>query len=377
MKLQLLKFINNHKDNWKELLQQPPYSLIIKEDDTYMLLKYNQLESDFSKKIVRECRGIILDKNSLKIVAFPFTKFFNYGQVEAAKINWKGARVLDKIDGSLIFLWYDRDKWHWSTSGNIDASKTEFSMPELTKIRCPVRTWQELIEYADNYRDIKWDKLDRNCTYMFELVSPYTKVVIPYPYTRLHHLATRNNITYQEEEQSIGVCKPYSYPLDSLEDCIAAAEHLSKDYEGFVVVDKNYHRVKIKNPTYLMMHRMANNGQITLKSVLALIKANDYEEFLSYFPEYKNIFSAVQEILDDYKQTMEADAQKYKLLQDKYSRKDLVALITKESSWKDYIFKQLWSKYPQIPEEYLWGMVGDKLLERIKRDPKLVDIIKN
>ncbi len=377
MKLQLFKFINNHKDNWKELLQQPPYSLIIKEDDTYMLLKYNQLESDFSKKIVRECRGIILDKNSLKIVAFPFTKFFNYGQVEAAKINWKGARVLDKIDGSLIFLWYDRDRWHWSTSGNIDASKTVFSMPELTKMKCPVRTWQELIEYADNYRDIQWDSLDKNCTYMFELVSPYTKVVIPYPYTRLHHLATRNNITYMEEEQNIGVCKPYSYPLDSLEDCIAAAEHLSKEYEGFVVVDKNYHRVKIKNPTYLMMHRMANNGQITLKSALTLIKANDQEEFLSYFPEYSNIFITIQEILKEYKVIMEADLQKYKMLQDKYSRKDLAALITKESSWKDYIFKQLWGKYPQTPEEYLWGMVGDNLLKRIKRDPKLVDIIKN
>lgn len=375
MKLQLFKFINNHKDNWKELLQQPPYSLIIKENDAYMLLKYNQLESDFSKKIVRECRGIILDKSSLKVVAFPFKKFFNYGQEEADKINWQEARVLDKIDGSLISLWYDRGKWHWSTSGNIDASKTEFSMSDLTKLKCPVKTWQELIEYADNYKDIQWDQLDKNCTYMFELVSPYTKVIIPYPYTRLHHLATRNNITYKEEEQDIGVCKPYSYPLNTLEDCISAAEHLSKEYEGFVVVDKNYHRVKIKNPTYLMMHKMANNGQITLKSVLALIKANDYEEFLSYFPEYTPIFDVVREILEGYKQDMEAEVLKYTKLQNSFSRKDLVAQISKNSSWKDYVFKQLWGKYTQTPMDYLWGLIGDTLLNRVKQEPKLVDFI--
>lgn len=377
MKLQLFKFINNHKDNWKELLQQPPYSLIIKEDDTYMLLKYNQLESDFSKKIVRECRGIILDKETLKVVAFPFTKFFNYGQVEAAKINWKGARVLDKIDGSLIFLWYDRNEWHWSTSGNINASRSEFSMTDLLKIKCSVKTWQELIEYADNYKDLQWDKLDKNCTYMFELVSPYTKVVIPYSCTKLYHLATRNNVTYKEEEQDIGIQKPKSYPLTTLDDCLSAAEQLSKEYEGFVVVDKNYHRVKIKNPTYLMMHRMANNGQITLKSVLALLKSNDHEEFLSYFPEWKFLFDAVQEILKSYTEEMLAEVKIFKDKKDTMPRRDLVTLISKEAKWQDYVFKQLWGKYSQEPMEYLWGMLGDNLLNKVKQEPKLVDIIKD
>ena len=46
MELQLLNFIKQNKENWKEILQQPPYSLIAKEDDDYILLKYNQLESD-------------------------------------------------------------------------------------------------------------------------------------------------------------------------------------------------------------------------------------------------------------------------------------------------------------------------------------------
>lgn len=60
MKLQLLDFIKQNKENWKEILQQPPYSLIVKEDDDYILLKYNQLESDLSNLIVQECRGVSL-----------------------------------------------------------------------------------------------------------------------------------------------------------------------------------------------------------------------------------------------------------------------------------------------------------------------------
>lgn len=83
--MKLLEFINEH-DNWKELLQQSPYNLIVKEKDDYTLLKYNQLESDFSNEIVRECRGIILNKDN-KIVCYPFHKFFNYGEQYADFID--------------------------------------------------------------------------------------------------------------------------------------------------------------------------------------------------------------------------------------------------------------------------------------------------
>ena len=46
MKLQLLDFIKQNKENWKEVLQTPPYSLIVKEDDDYILLKYKEKKED-------------------------------------------------------------------------------------------------------------------------------------------------------------------------------------------------------------------------------------------------------------------------------------------------------------------------------------------
>ena len=39
------KFILEHKDTWKELLQKEPFNLRVSEDAHYALLKYNQLES--------------------------------------------------------------------------------------------------------------------------------------------------------------------------------------------------------------------------------------------------------------------------------------------------------------------------------------------
>lgn len=74
--MELLNFINQH-NNWKELLQEDPYFLEVKEDEGYVLLKYNQIKSDFSQPIAQECRGIILNGDN-KIVCWPFDKFFNY-----------------------------------------------------------------------------------------------------------------------------------------------------------------------------------------------------------------------------------------------------------------------------------------------------------
>ena len=53
----------NREYNWKEILQEAPYFINIKEKDDYVLLKYNQIFSDFSNEIVRECRGAIFRKN--------------------------------------------------------------------------------------------------------------------------------------------------------------------------------------------------------------------------------------------------------------------------------------------------------------------------
>ena len=70
-------------------------------------LKYSQQESPLEKKIVQQCRGIILDETkNWQIVSYPYNKFFNYGESQAAAINWDNAVVYDKLDGSLMILYY-------------------------------------------------------------------------------------------------------------------------------------------------------------------------------------------------------------------------------------------------------------------------------
>lgn len=88
-----------------------------------VLLKYSQRESPMGEKIVQQARGIILNASQdWQIICYPYAKFFNYGEAHAAEINWDSAKVYEKLDGSLMTLyWYD-NQWQVASSGSPDGS---------------------------------------------------------------------------------------------------------------------------------------------------------------------------------------------------------------------------------------------------------------
>lgn len=374
--MKLFDFINEH-NNWKELLQEAPYFLDVKEEDGFTLLKYNQIKSDFSQDIVKECRGIILDSNN-KIVCWAFSKFFNYGETYADVIDWSSARVQEKIDGSIMKLWYDKNGcWRLSTNGSIDAYTTELNMNELIKMNCPFTTFGQLFEAAKNFKDLDLNTLNQNYTYMFELVSPYNKVVIAYPEIIINHIGTRNNITGEELDIDIGIRKPKEYPIHTLEDCITAASELPADQEGYVVVDKYWKRVKVKNPIYLQLHRMVSNNQLKLKDILQMIFENEQEEFLNYFPEYKPAFENIENKLQLMKTRLNDNRKRIiSILGTNFTRKDFALEVMKsDKSNSDYYFKWFGDSNYTF-EEWIRSISKDSLISKLQMK-ELDDIIDN
>lgn len=266
----------NKVNNWEDNLKKK--NIEIRKDRTYTLLKYGVM-ADFSDPIVQQCRGIIFKKENGNYVCVcrPFDKFFNYQEENAAEVDWTTARVQEKIDGSLIKLYYD-NYWRWSTNGVIDAFGADVN---------EFLTFGELIKKADNYNDINLNTLDKEYTYMFELVSPYNRVVIDYKKIHLYHIGTRNTITGEEVNMDIGVEKPKEYMLSSLDDCVRAVNEMNLDVveqEGFVVVDGDYKRIKIKSPKYFLYHKLWNNGSLTPKRMIEMIKNGEMDDVIAQFP---------------------------------------------------------------------------------------------
>jgi len=285
--LKLIDFIKKNK-NWETKLQEKPYCLTIRRKNKYILFMYSQIDSDFSNSLVKECRGIILKDETFKVVCFPFTKFFNIQESHAVKVNWNTARVQEKLDGSIIKLWFD-NQWNISTNGTIDAS--EAGLGSIIDER--YKTYYDLFIEAVNKNNLDINQLNKDCTYIFELVSPFNRVVIPYTDIEIYHTGTKNNITYEELNVDIGIKKPKEYSFNSLEDVVSIAETLPYNEEGYVIVDDDWNRVKIKSPAYVAIHHLKNNGIVSKSRIVTLIRKGEQEEFLSYFPEYKEYFDDI------------------------------------------------------------------------------------
>lgn len=73
--------------------------------------------------LVQLSRGLVLDaSNNWNIVAFPYEKFFNFGESGAATLDWnRPVWVAEKTDGTLCTLYYHESKWCVATSGIPDA----------------------------------------------------------------------------------------------------------------------------------------------------------------------------------------------------------------------------------------------------------------
>lgn len=301
------EFCKTH-DNWRELLTEAPYYLKITEDSSFVMFKYNQISSDFNQQIVREARGIIFELSEWKQpVCWAFNKFGNYGESYAPELDWSTAFVSEKIDGSLIKVWWDWiGGWHISTNGTIDAYKAE-----LSDIR--FKSYGDYFEdtlnkYYGSFDDFV-ENLDVDITYLFELVGPYNRVVIPYEDSKIYFLGARNKFDGKEyyctnlAAKTLSVDKfdlPTQYPLTSINDCINLAAVFDWEKEGFVAVDAAGNRVKIKSPAYVKAHFARNNNVITRKHLINIVINNEVEEFLCYASDYEAQIDAIKTLITNY-----------------------------------------------------------------------------
>ena len=361
MEVKVLKIINQN-NNWRDILSAEPYNLIIKEKNNFVLLKYDQLNSDMSNEIVQECRGIILRNinNKYEIASMRFTKFFNYGQEQAAKLEFP-CEASQKIDGSLIGVWYDEmTGWHVSTSGNIDAEDAPINISNINNYR-------ELFNIA--WGDLDLNILDKKNTYMFELVSPYTRIIVTYNETKLYLLAVRNNETLKEisrselpiiAKQLFGdkIEVPKSFLCNNIEEVQNAVNKLTEDnehYEGFVLCDKYFNRVKMKSSTYMDLFFIKGEGIFSDKKILQLILDEQDDDILGHFPEYTDDFNRIRHGLCLFIAHLKKDLHdisKYQNLDRKgYAQK------VQEYKYKDILFKaygcNLWNK----DEDYYYNFL--------------------
>lgn len=287
----MLKVIEHIKKYGLDSLTEK-FAISIKRHSAYdnlVLLKYNQIDSPMGNQIVQECRGLILDElHNWNIVCYTYSKFFNYGEGHAANIDWETAKVFEKLDGSLCQLYYYDNEWQVASSGRPDASG-------------------EVMGTDTTFRELFWKvwndsgyslPLDKDKCYAFELCTPYNRIVVRHKASRIVlHGARRLSdlkelnpivVAYQNKWECA-----QTYPLNSWEDIIEVAKTLDPmESEGYVVCDTDYNRVKVKSPQYVAVAHLKD--AFTTRRLLEIVRTNENSEFLSYYPEYNELYCDIK-----------------------------------------------------------------------------------
>ena len=337
--------------NWQNVMESLNVKVKIQGD--LAIFNYN-MDVDFANPLVQESRGIIIDYTVPRVVCWPFRKFGNWQESYADEIDWSTARVQEKIDGSIIKLYMYQGAWHWATNGMIDAAEADCMYSS--------KNFLEVIKSASNYGKIEFDKLDRDYTYIFELVSPDTKVVIDYGYTKLFHTGTRNNITGEEYSTvDIGIEKPREYALTSFDDAIKAATELNAigqdvEHEGFVVVDGHWNRIKIKTQEYLNVHHAINGHVMTKKRMIEyILDGGDALNIIKAdVPEYKHIIMYYEFRIEEIKFEMLQAIRYAKSLYEEYSHeRKAVASVMKGNPFMAMAMRNLEKEDVDIEKKYI------------------------
>lgn len=272
------------------------------------VLNYSQIDSPKHNRIADECRSLVIyydsAENLFKVESRSFDRFYNYGDMKTP-LNITKMRAYEKVDGSICMVWYSKSQ------GKFLYRTRSMIMPDVSILMQTTEGyyevyWKTIIESA-----LDWDNVvkklnkDSDITYIFEIVSPYNKVVVYYPEIGSVLLSARLASTGEYVNREFLTLTtfthsrlPKAYYFSDWELCLNAAKELRNTEEGYVMYSpKGVPVLKVKNPAYVAAHHLRGEG-LTWKRIIDLILINEVDEYLSVFPEDAKVFQQWDGVLE-------------------------------------------------------------------------------
>ena len=330
------KFANANFNEIKEILANK-YDLVVKEDtdnpELYLItLKKNEIlektlglkknheqgqgkdqspnENVEPQPFLEECHGIILEKNTNKVICYTFGVGQEYdydtndddANLEDYGLQWDNSQVEQSIEGTQLRLYQYQGKWIVSTVRCIDAKRA---------------FWHSQKSFADLFQEAvqaqNWEmegKLTPGHCYALVLQHPENQIVIKYQTPQLIHVLSRDlsQKGFPEIDEEIGLPKPKRFEANyfsNFQDLLKQVKSYQKmDIEGFIIKSldtSNSKRLKIMAEFYRRVKDL--RGNITrgnfIYQYLILKKNNQIQEYLNYFPEDGKFFRRMENKLQD------------------------------------------------------------------------------
>ena len=285
----------NHLEN-DELFVELAKDFKIVQNDSVFMLKY--LLKMNSNDTIRKTRGIIMDKQTKKIISYPIEGKISLDTFKK-KVDWDDIVIEESIDGTLINMYYYNNKWNYSTNSTLHAKCYWNSK----------RSFKELFVETLELYNLNKELLNKNYTYSFILCHPETRNVSVYNKPKIYHVLSRNIDTGKEVSLNLHIPKPKILKLDdinkinchSYKDLFTYCSSLPYNKEGVMLFSKDrLYRTKIKGKKHIMVRTIRGNHSNITYTILESIRYNTNNrthKLLKYFPEYIDTYNTINKKL--------------------------------------------------------------------------------
>ena len=367
---------------------------------TKFILNYDQLEARDGDPVSECCRGLILRPKNLKlpfhpeefknvvigeceVLSRPMNRFYNSGQGAAAKVDLQASTIEEKLDGTMTALYWDtlHKSWCVSTRGvpeadviiNGDGIKHVLTFGQLFFMTLDLNR----AEYFDGYLH----PFSKENTYIFELTSPYNRIVVDYKQNNLTLLTIRNNQTGLEVDDP-GVelpqfPRPRTWDLQNPSFEVAAALASTFDpeaLEGFVIIDRSTpgcpKRVKVKSERWLAANGTKTGVMNSRRNLLRAIISGTIDDVIPLLStEAQEKVQTMITTFKDYLARCEQDYSQWALEAGKGNFKGFAELVGVSSyTNKGQFFSVFREKAASITEYWKNTELSDSMIDQVLRE---------
>lgn len=296
-------------------------------------------------------RGLVLDGDG-NVVARPWRKFFSLNErpeTNLSKLPDETPELAEKLDGSMIVAFFNPEtqKWQACTRGSWDNVQGQYA-----------NEW--LLTYGE--------RLNKEFTYMFELVAPWNRIVVFYPkdemiMTGINHNLSGEDYSYarvREFGEKVGL-KTVNFEVRPPTD-IDLDDPNILNQEGYVARYSNGFRVKLKYGQYLILHRIMTTW--SLKGMWEALSQGKTVDATGLPEEFKVWFDTNKTMMHDKVREIENTAKRVfserpipMTTSESQIRKEMAAYFMKYSDINAILFR-MFDKKPYA--DLIWKMVKPK-----------------
>lgn len=318
------------------------------KDSKYIILKYKKdglrNEVDLVKKNkIGFVRSVIYNTEKNCVVAASPCKSLDLSHMssedKSSMTLSSSLRVEEYVEGTMVNVFHEdsNDEWVRSTRSVLGAKTAFYNNtynPSTDKKDVSVTfhntSFDDMFMECVSASNFKLERLNKDYSYSFVIQHPANKIVNQINTPKLYLCAiykcenqsvyevplykyndNRTNIEFnplvKDMFRSSSVCIPYvDLHVKNIPDAIlkyANSESTHFSIQG-IVIKKDNKRFKITNPNYRYVRELRGNQSKIQYHFYELRRDNKQGEFLSFFPEYVNLFKSMEHEINLFAQTL-------------------------------------------------------------------------